>query len=108
MAFHSWISTLEDNYHLESAVKAINAIKPAFIIVQSSREVIYAIEKECSPSQAASRVRVIARWANKASKEMLMEVISEESILKKGTRCEAVAAELKEHLQVFQSNTLKN
>jgi hypothetical protein len=108
MAFHSWISTLEDNCYLESAVKAINAIKPAFTIVQSNKEVIYTIEKECSAAQAASRVRVIARWANKASKEMLMEVISEESMLKKGMRCETVATELKEHLPAFQCNASKD
>jgi hypothetical protein len=55
---------------------------------------VYAVDSSEEKIPYGRRVRLIAAWTNRSSGEFKIELISEESLLMRGSRCKSLATEL--------------
>ncbi|MCP9882977.1 hypothetical protein KBY65_10895 [Cyanobium sp. Alchichica 3B3-8F6] len=95
MALFQWIAVSKHQDLLRNFVGAVEQlgleIDPEF----SSSVSIYAREQASTRTPANARVTVIISATNGSKDEFQIEVRSSEPMLKRGTRCEQIATDLK-------------
>ena len=99
MAFFKWLLPITPNTALQSLDAVVEAL--GFEIDQSisSQYQLYATDSAISKVEIDSRVSILITRCNKDSPDFTIEVRSSEPMLRKNTRCELKAKELKAALE---------
>ena len=98
MALFKWLICIE----ADSLREAIgSAIERAGLVINQAVSSEYALFAS-DPSEATlhheRRVSLLASWSDRSAREVLIEVRSDEPLLRSGTRCELTAMTLQKYL----------
>ena len=66
---------------------------------------LYACDRPRADLKPESQVKVLVSWTSRTAKELQVEVISHEPLLRSGTRCEQVAKALQQRLSPQQRSS---
>ena len=96
MALFQWITKCPDDLRADSLALALQPlgldVDPDF----TSHAQIVLRDRQAEPLALDSRVTVMASIVNRTRQEVQLEVRSSEPMLSRGTRCERVAASMKQ------------
>ena len=95
MALFQWITAEERSSLLTRLQQAVEQLGLTVDQEFSTSSTIYARDQEGARTPLSARVAVIISPNNGASNEFQVEVRSSEPMLKRGTRCEQIATELR-------------
>jgi hypothetical protein len=96
MALFSWLTETQESCllsYLQDAITGVGMIVDASV---SNSNQVYAVDEITKGIAHCSRVRLIASWTDRSTGELKIELMSSESQLLKGTRCESMMTALQQ------------
>ena len=94
MALFSWLTETQEVCLLSWLRDEIAGMGMAVDSSVSNSHQVYAVDALTGGISHCSRVRLIASWTDRSAGELKIEVMSDESRLLQGTRCELLATVL--------------
>ena len=99
LAVFKWLTRISGDDLVDAVQQDLERIGLVVQQEASSCYQLYAVDASTGPLQLDQRVQVIATWSDRSSGEILVEVRSNESMLRPQSRCELVAKQLKASLE---------
>lgn len=94
MALFKWLSDTNQSCLIALMQDQVVSLGMTVDSSVSNSQQLYAVDSLTSEISQQSRVKLIASWTNQSAGELQIEVLSDEPLLLKGTRCELMAIEL--------------
>ena len=99
MAVFKWLTRISGENLIEAVQQDLESIGLVINHEVSSCCQLYAVDPATGRLQPGQRVQVIATWSDRPSGEILIEVRSDEPMLRPQSRCERLAKQLQASLE---------